>query len=343
MKLQSLGSLVGKFSSPLGALLVAAAIVSHSSADPIMGRDVIKFSQLPMLNTTLTSDSGFPQAYHGHDDLSTAWSTYSGGTAGQPLQFTGFGGTIMTDDFADPLSTPVVHVKWWGSYLNGPREGVQKFLISFGDGIEHGEIHLDLNQVVVKGAISPGSGTFTEKQVFPNSIDGPIYEYNAELYLGKEFEQRPNKQFSLSIAALVDIGPNQNPLTDPSVVRWGWHTRDYTVHDAYASSVNSVLSDRVVGVLAPSTNVWHFGDDTSPGDLTVQPGMNGSFIMPFVRLRATGVSLQRYQPTADGPLAIAQFARDLSFELYTVPEPASFCLLAFGSVSVAGLLGRRRS
>jgi hypothetical protein len=40
----------------------------------------------------------------------------------------------MADDFADKFSSPVVHVKWWGSYLNKfttPNFPVDKFLISF--------------------------------------------------------------------------------------------------------------------------------------------------------------------------------------------------------------------
>ena len=40
----------------------------------------------------------------------------------------------MADDFADKFKSPVVHVKWWGSYLNNfttPNIPVNKFLISF--------------------------------------------------------------------------------------------------------------------------------------------------------------------------------------------------------------------
>jgi hypothetical protein len=257
-----------------------------------------------------------------------------------PLQFTGYRGTVMTDDFADTLSSPVVHVKWWGSYLNGPLDGVEKFLITFGRGFDgHGELDAQLSQVVVKGAISTGSGTFTEQQVYPLSVDGPIYEYNAELYLGKEFQQLPNRRYSLSIAALVDVGPNQNPLTDPSVVRWGWHTRDYTQSNPYAANVSSVVSDRVHGVIAPSTNVWHFGEGSEPGDFQVRAGIGG-FLMPNVEGLQTASGPQRYRPTPDGPLAIGQFLRDQAFVLYSVPEPSA-CLLMV--TAFCGLSIRRRS
>ena len=323
------------------ALIAAAVCAGEVVADPIVGRDVIKFSQRPMLNTPLTDDAGFVRGFHGHDELSTAWSSFRGGEPGVPFQFEGYDGPIMTDDFADPLSSPVVHVKWWGSYLNGPLEGVKKFLISFGRGFEgRGEYRDLLSQVVVQGALSPGSGTFTEKQVFPLSVDGPIYEYNAELYLGKEFAQRPDALYSLSIAALVDIGPNQNPLTDPSVIRWGWHTRDYSLHNPHASSIDARFSDSVAGALPPSTIVWKFGLAAAPGDFRVRRGVGGSFVMPRVTGNESGQGPQNYETAADGPLAIAAFPRDLAFELYTVPEPASMALVLIAIA--ARCLGRRR-
>ena len=40
----------------------------------------------------------------------------------------------MADDFADNLTSPVVHVKWWGSYRNdiiNPQMPVNRFLIAF--------------------------------------------------------------------------------------------------------------------------------------------------------------------------------------------------------------------
>ena len=41
----------------------------------------------------------------------------------------------MADDFADKFTTPVVHITWWGSYINdlvpSPQPHVQKFLIAW--------------------------------------------------------------------------------------------------------------------------------------------------------------------------------------------------------------------
>ena len=42
-------------------------------------------------------------------------------------------GQYMADDFADHFTTPVVHVRWWGSYLQNSRstfDGVKQFLAS---------------------------------------------------------------------------------------------------------------------------------------------------------------------------------------------------------------------
>ena len=70
------------------------------------------------------------QIYFGHDELSTA---YGVGNAASPP--TNYRGTFMADDFADKFSTPVVHLTWWGSYMNDtgppPQPPVQKFLIAF--------------------------------------------------------------------------------------------------------------------------------------------------------------------------------------------------------------------
>ena len=43
----------------------------------------------------------------------------------------------MADDFADKFTTPVVHITWWGSYIDNnnaafpPQPHVQKFLIAW--------------------------------------------------------------------------------------------------------------------------------------------------------------------------------------------------------------------
>ena len=128
----------------------------------------------------------------------------------------------MADDFADKFSSPVVHVKWWGSYLNDfiiPNFPVNKFLISFESDVPASAANPFsrpgeplLNQIVRRvpvGGLTPGSGTFTE---VPISGGGPplgetLYEYNAELHLGKEFFQKPDTVYWLKIVALVDLPP----------------------------------------------------------------------------------------------------------------------------------------
>src|SRR4051812_43155901 len=103
----------------------AAAILAGSAqADPLVGRDLLKFDQEPMINTAITG-----QIYFGHDELSTAY----GDTTQPVLSYTG---RFMADDFADTFNTPVVHLTWWGSYINDnnaafPQPHVKKFLIAF--------------------------------------------------------------------------------------------------------------------------------------------------------------------------------------------------------------------
>src|SRR5688572_16591424 len=87
------------------ALAMAALICSQASADPLPG-EVLKFQQLPLNNGQGPSVGGAP--FPGHDELSTAYPIPNGA---------GFQGNFMADDFADNFSTPVVHVRWWGSYL----------------------------------------------------------------------------------------------------------------------------------------------------------------------------------------------------------------------------------
>ena len=111
------------------ALLVAWVLfVSTAVADPLDGRDILKFSQKPM-DGTLIPIEGTVQRYWGHDELSTAYSALTATGGRTPYQ-----GTFMADDFADKFNSPVVHVKWWGSYFNNFQTAnipVNKFLISF--------------------------------------------------------------------------------------------------------------------------------------------------------------------------------------------------------------------
>src|ERR1700735_402698 len=100
------------------ASFVSLGIGSFASASPLPG-EVLKFQQLPLGDQVTNPNSLFP----GHDELSTAsLSTATGG----------FSGTFAADDFSDNVTSPVVDVQWWGSYLapSAPPTQVQQFLIS---------------------------------------------------------------------------------------------------------------------------------------------------------------------------------------------------------------------
>jgi hypothetical protein len=124
----------------LTVALVAMSLLmlSTAAADPLPGRDLLKFSQRPMDGTTIMNPQGVQERYWGHDEWSTAYGYGPGPTVPQVYQ-----GRFMADDFADKFSSPVVHVKWWGSYLDNlvtPNTPVDKFLISFERDVAAGPI-----------------------------------------------------------------------------------------------------------------------------------------------------------------------------------------------------------
>lgn len=349
-------------SRTLSLLAIASAtfgFLDRVAADPLPGRDLLKFSQAPMINTTMPNVNGTVDTYYGHDELSTAYGNPT--TAGAPVQYEG---RFMADDFADNLSSPIVHVKWWGSYFNdviNPQMPVNKFLISFETDVpqsstqpfSHPGTPL-LNQVVTKGALSPGSGTFTEKKIRGADpvVNESLYEYNAELNLNLAFPELKDTVYWLKIVALVDVpvnGPQfdpYNPQNSPAqITQWGWHNRDYTVKNVLASP-NVSIGEVNAGQVAPGTNVWHFQDDSVRGDVRIMMQQPGTPLSPFIV--QNNMVPQKYVNLADGPgfanaayPPISNFSKDLAFELYTVqvPEPAGLTLLATGAM---GLLVRRR-
>src|SRR5262249_45145801 len=139
--------------------------------------------------------------------------------------------------------------------------GVKQFLISFESdvsatdptnttGHSHPGVPL-LNQIVTRGPLMPGSGTFTETSIpTPPPPPGPtapetLYQYNAELNLGKEFLEHPDTVYWLKIVALV------NPQQDGDL-RWGWHDRDWSIPDPLASSKPAVdPGEGIVGAVGP--------------------------------------------------------------------------------------------
>jgi hypothetical protein len=353
----------------LHVVAAVAILTSAVNADPLPGRDLLKFSQLPMLNTAVLDPNGTPQTYSGHDELSTAYGFQQPGTT-----LTQYQGRFMADDFADKLSSPVLHVKWWGSYLNNfidPKMPVNKFMISFESDKPAGPAPSFsqpdqplLSQVVTRGVITQASGTFTEKQLpGTNSVDGPIYEYNAELNLGNSFPEKADTVYWLKISALVDLPVGFNPNFDPfnpggtnsvsPVTQWGWHNRDYSVQDTLASGAVAPgeFIEGQVGPAVQPTNVWHFQDDAVAGDVRINmaPPL-GTQLNPFIQQQ--NMSPTFYQDFADGPGVVAggthnigMFSKDLAFQLFTTniaPEPGTCLLMSVGSIGLAWIARRSR-
>jgi hypothetical protein len=347
----------------LAAAFCAAAI--SAQADPLPGRDLLKFTQEPMIATTITNTTGQAHTYFGHDELSTAYGFNVNGVP--PVDYSG---RFMADDFSDNFSRPVVHVKWWGSYIDNnnaaipPQPQVQRFLIAFEADVPAGPAPsfstpgapLQYDVVTLAGALAPGSGTFTEKLV-PRGTGDPLneslYEYNAELHFNRVFQEQAGVVYWLKIAALVDAPPGVTfPVNSPppGITKWGWHNRDYTIQDPLASPV-PIPGESVVGTV-DGTNVWHFQDDSVQGDLRLIPGLsptqaitqNNMLPQKYVSINSQGIGPLDGPPTTPGAIGIDQFSKDLAFRLYTtqIPEPAT-CLLFVCGLFGMTLCGRRRN
>jgi len=339
------------FCNRMFAVLVCVSVCGllavPSLAHPLPGRDLLKFSQLPMDTTPVMGT-----IYHGHDELSTAYAPIG-------LVPTVYRGNFMADDFADTLTTPVVHVKWWGSYLNNSEQfgHINKFLIAFekdvptpnGLGFSYpdptGPIH---SQIVTVGAISPASGTFTETQISNGGapLFEHLYEYNAELAI--PFPQQKDTVHWLKIVALVDHAPTIQPGPNAPLPAWGWHNRDYTKKDP---------SLFVSGVPVPGENnqgnaalfpIWHFQDDAVSGNIDVA---TAGLTVQQVTQHLVTFNDENYVNGWDGPAAgvvpgfngIGSFSKDLAFNLYTVvPEPSSLASLGCCFMAAIGWWGGRR-
>ena len=291
------------------ASLASLGIGSFASAAPLPG-EILKFQQLPLGSLVTNTASQFP----GHDEPSTA--TLSTASAG-------FSGTFAADDFSDNVSSPVVDVQWWGSYIpNGATPApVQHFLISFEADVpansvspfSHPGVSLS-SEVVSVGALAPGSGTFTEtpQPALPGP-DGALYQYNAEL--ANPFPEVAGVVYWLKIVALD--GPNQN-------TQWGWHNRDYTIPNLLAAPPG----DSNLGVNDINQPVFHYLDDAVTGNVTFVPNAP-----PPQNLFETNMSPLLYSsnPTIDGfgATGLNPPSEDLAFSLYyAVPEPVGLPLAA---------------
>jgi len=295
-------------------LSVSLGIGSFASAQPLPG-EVLKFQQLPLGDLATNPASRFP----GHDELSTA----SLNTASQ-----GYSGTFAADDFSDNVSSPIVDVQWWGSYLpNSAAPGqVQQFLVSFetnvpatsASGFSQPGQSLS-SQVVTLGALAPASGTFTEtpQPTVAGGPDGQIYQYNAELT--NPFPEQAGTVYWLKIVALDTPGA--------APVQWGWHNRDYTISDPLAAPPG----DSNLGVNDVGQTVYQYLDDAVTGNVTYLPKAP-----PPQDLIETNMSPLFYSnnPAIDGfgATGVAAPSEDLAFSLYynNVPEPIGLPLLAAG-------------
>ena len=110
----------------------------------------------------------------------------------------------------------------------------------------------------------PAPSTFTEKLIRgPDPILGEsLYEYNAELRMGKEFNEVKDTVYWLKIVALVDLPVvgfagfdpyNPQNFTPFPVTQWGWHNRDYTIQDTLASP-NVAPGEFIEGVVGGATS-----------------------------------------------------------------------------------------
>ncbi|RIK77381.1 MAG: hypothetical protein DCC68_17460 [Planctomycetota bacterium] len=283
----------------------------------------MKFRQAPMIATPIPPVPG-ALTYFGHDELSTAYGSSIQG----PYQ-----GRFMADDFADRFDTPVVHLRWWGSYMGQEHiygTGVKRFYIGFESDVPVGPDNPFshpgtplLEQFVTKGPLAPGSGTFTETLIRPPDplIGEALYEYNAELTC--PFPERPDTVYWLKVVALV------NPQED-GAIEWGWHNRDYTVPNPLASTAPAVVpGEAIAGFLptVPPTPVWHFQDDAVQGSIVTV------FTAPCqANTDQFAMAPQNYVVELDGPPPIDEFSKDLAFELYTIPEPPTGILALVGTL-----------
>ena len=273
----------------IAAALAGLGFSPLASADALPG-EVLKFYQAPLNNlgpqyplgaVPTSLDVPASPRSTGHDELSTA--TFSTAANG------GYTGTMMADDFGDTFTTPIVHVTFWGSYMNNTAPptgaaGVQKFQITFyTDNPANKTANTPSTplipystQTVTLGALAPASGTFTETPVIntsgsPNTGDSPLFKYNAELAIpvtepvtvnpttGQVVQGPIGTVNWISIVALSG-GPNGGPT-----FQWGWHDRDYGIFDPLAiganptgpgeNNLNPALTD------PNGQPVWHFQDD----------------------------------------------------------------------------------
>ncbi|MHC4742924.1 MAG: DUF7901 domain-containing protein, partial [Planctomycetota bacterium] len=339
---------------------------------------IVKFRQVPLNGEPLQPGIEFP--YFGHDELSTAYSWHDYQNGGTPDVVVGYKGCFVADDFADKFDSPVVYVKWWGSYLdNAIIQPVRRFLIVFEEdvpadpatgGFSHpGNVLssqiVTLNPVTDPTALSPGQ--YLES--FVGDGGAPCYErlYEYVAVLKKPFPQKPDTVYWLKIVALVDLPPSvagdlegcldSGPVGQITlceflnlprevqlqicpgfqpVTRWGWHNRDYRVHNPLASGAVSPGENNQIDLFPTDpfvTDVWHFQDDAVSGNVFTDPTkpLDPDLCPECLFVRQDSFKPEHYvydrlcqDATAvfgvDGPKGIERYSKDLAFVLVTTQE-----------------------
>lgn len=305
---------------------LATGVLTAPAWGDSFDRRSLTFSQLPM-NLRQPPSTGLGAPFPGHTELSSAYLDGAGVWRGR----------FMADDFSSRSEFPIYHVHWWGSYRNNflgtaADPGVKAFLISFEE-----DVPADANnpfsrpgtpilsQIVLNGPLVSGSGTFTET-LRNSTVPEWLFEYSAELNLGKAFQKEPDTVYWLKIVALLD-----NPE-----VAWGWHNRDWALPvGTFPPAVEP--GDRIVGQVPQLDSgallpVWQFQDDAVAGDITVTA----------TTIDQSGWTPRNFQWPLDGPTEIVNFSKDLAFQLY-VPEPGTIGLLIGGTgIVIIGLRRARR-
>jgi len=251
---------------------------------------------------------------------------------------------IIADDFRDPFNTPVLTVRWWGSYVGltfqqDPLTGAVTPL--FGPGSEDGYV-LSFFKDQPVDLVNPFSrpdellatyvAPFDVVTVSPTGHVGwdghEIWEYQVNLmdtHLEHAlpgiadpdgFNQLPGEIYWLAINA--EVGHDIVEVTNPDgTISWvEQDTGKFTIPDPSTTNPDGHFWG------------WHtspeaFNDVATMGHLVMGPG--GEWIYPQ----------QDWQPIQPN-----HGLNDMAFELLTIPEPASLAIFAVG-VSLLSYKKRR--
>ena len=264
-----------------------------------------------------------PAQFPGHDELSTAYLNASTGA---------YSGTFMADDFSDFNPSPIVHVMWWGSYMNNYYgNGVNNFLIAFEtnkvvDGVSYPDQVIS-SEIVTRGQLFPQSSTFTETPVPLGQ--GPIANPDGNLPVQRRVEPSdPGCRLS-DRGVDQDCGSDQRSQSAMGLAR----SRLRSVQSLGRSGRRSRQSDHAGlplhgrrGPKGPS--ILASRAPKVPPIGPIPPGW-------VVQLRQRDAA--EHIPAYDGISS-----SDLAFALYTVPEPGTVTLLGLGGMALLLTARRRR-